>query len=454
MAKQNENGAKILTDKVCKTVHQYNANPISEENMKKLQEIAKDYKIVKNYVYDRFGGIMALSKIYPGYTVQNEMTKSGLRDQLGLPSVYFYLAIFDALGNIKSQWTQTKSEVLKLIGQNDSLSADEKHYLRFLIKVNNAFEAVLNQKPIQLPENLQKIWGELAGQVDTEKLHRYLCRQVRKYHGKQHADKEDGFSLSERAYRYGDHGIYISIKEKRKRIFVPLTDNNQYKRQIYIKLYPEKDSIEIKVPVNVSVKRHNDYINNVGVAMGIYVMLTTHQGHRYGQELGIYQLEYADWMRIQTGIYNRNRHRNPSRKKYYAKKQRLTEQMHSYINHELNRFLKEEKPQTIYIAKLPSSQKVGINRKINNSVSMWQRGYIRKRLIQKCREQSVEIKEVLGKNIGNVCSYCGEQGIKKEGFFFCSACGQNSQEKTNTARNALKRGLEGKIVGSYEQHSG
>ena len=85
---------------------------------------------------------------------------------------------------------------------------------------------------------------------------------------------------------------------------------------------------------------------------------------------------------------------------------------------------------------------------------MWQRGYIRKRLIQKCREQSVEIKEVLGKNIGNVCSYCGEQGIKKEGFFFCSACGQNSQEKTNTARNALKRGLEGKIVGSYEQHSG
>ena len=39
--------------------------------MKKLQEIAGDYRTVKNYVYQRYGGIKSLSKIYPGYTVQN-----------------------------------------------------------------------------------------------------------------------------------------------------------------------------------------------------------------------------------------------------------------------------------------------------------------------------------------------------------------------------------------------
>ena len=49
----------------------------------------------------------------------------------------------------------------------------------------------------------------------------------------------------------------ISIKEKRKRIFVPLTDNHQYKSQLYIKLYPKEHNIELKVPVNVNVRCHS-----------------------------------------------------------------------------------------------------------------------------------------------------------------------------------------------------
>ena len=35
---------------------------------------------------------------------------------------------------------------------------------------------------------------------------------------------------------------------------------------------------------------------------------------------------------------------------------------------------------------------------------------------------------------------------KKDGMFTCPACGESLEEKTNTARNVLKRGLEGKIV--------
>ena len=132
-------------DTLCKTIHQYNKEPVSDGDMKKLLEIAADYGRVKNYVYDRFGGIGSLKKLYPGYTVQNEMTASGLREQLDMPSVYFYLAVFDALKDIKSQWTRTKSRVLKLIGRNENLTPGDKHYLRFLLKVNNAFTAVLDQ---------------------------------------------------------------------------------------------------------------------------------------------------------------------------------------------------------------------------------------------------------------------------------------------------------------------
>lgn len=71
-------------DRICKTIRQYSKNPISDDDMEKLLEIAADYAKVKNYVYMRFGGIGGLSKIYPGYTVQNEMTASGLRGNPGM----------------------------------------------------------------------------------------------------------------------------------------------------------------------------------------------------------------------------------------------------------------------------------------------------------------------------------------------------------------------------------
>ena len=434
------------SDKICKTVRQFNKEPVSREDMEKLQEIAVDYRKVKNYVYDHFGGIGSLSKIYPGYTVQNEMTATNLRKALGLPSVYFYLAVFDALADIKSQWIRTKAKVLQLIGENQNLTPEEKHYLRFVLKVNNAFTAILNQEAMKLPQDIRRKYEEVSAGVSVEHLHRYLCRQVRKYHVKQHTDMAAGFSLTERAYRYNDHGIYISTKQNRKRIFVPLTDNNQYKSQIYLKLYPDKASIEIMVPVYRAIRSYEEYTNEIGISMGMFTMATVSSGNCYGEGFGDYQAKYGEWIRSQTASYNSNREANPGRKKYSAKKKRMEEQLHAYINQELNRLLKSEKPKTIYMIKLPKPQKGGKSHKINNQIAMWQRGYIRSRLIQKCKEQSIELVEVLGKDISRECSQCGKMGSQKDGLFVCGDCGYQADKKLNAAKNALKRGIEGKII--------
>lgn len=431
---------------ICKTVHQYNKEPIPPEDMERLLCIAEDYKTVKNYVYARYGGVGGLPKLYPGYTVQNEMTASGLRDRLQMPSVYFYLAVFDALGDIKSQWTRTKTKILGRVNKNSGLTEQDKHYLRFVLKVPNAWEKVLNKKPMELKKELQTQYDKLAADVDTGRLNRYLCRQARRIHVKLHTDSAEGFSISERAYRYGDHGIYISVKEKRKRIFVPLTDHNQYKRQLYIKLYPQQGSIEIKVPVDVSVRVHLDYEKQVGLAFGMYTMLTTDEGHSYGEEFGRYQSEYAGWLQAQAASYYRSCSSNSGRKKYHAKKRRMEEHLHTYINQELNRFLRIEKPQTVYVQKMPKPQAGGVNKKINRSVTLWQRGYIRRRLNQKCREQSVEIIEVLGRGISRECSVCGHIGKKEGGRFTCPSCGYSGCEKANTARNIKNRGQCGAVL--------
>ena len=291
-----------------------------------------------------------------------------------------------------------------------------------------------------LKPELQKQYELVAVDVDEKKLQNYLRRQVRKHQVKLHADRAEGFSIAERAYRYADHGIYISIKQKRKRLFVPLTDSKQYQSQLYMKLCPEKGGIEIKVPVYVAVRKHEDYTNYVGLAVGMLTMLTTDEGHQYGAQLGSLQTEYADWIRQQTGIYKNNKNDNPGRKKYRNRKRRYEERLHSYINQELNRFFREEKPQAVYIPRLPRAAGGGVSKKINHYAALWQRGYIRDRLEQKCKEQSVEIIEVLGKDISKECSQCGEIGKKQEGMFLCLSCGYKTEEKRNAAQNAKKRG--------------
>ncbi len=425
---------------ICKTVHQYNSLPIPEADMGKLQEIAKDYSAVKNYVYQRYGGIKSLPKIYPGYTVQNEMTASGLRTKLELPSVYFYLAVFDALGDIKNQWTQTKSRTEKCVRENENLTPEDRHYLRFVMKQSQCFESILLEKKITLSENWEKTFAEVRAGVDEARLNQYLRRQVRKHLRKLHTDTADGFAVSEKAYRYDDHGIYFAIKEKRKRVFVPLTDNNRYTKQLYVRIFPEEGNIIIHAPVEIKVRQHEDYQREIGLAVGIRNMFVTDGGNIYGEKYSDYQYALAGYVRENNIRYRRNKGKNPGRKKYMAGREKMEAALHTYINAEINRMMRTEKPGVIYLPKLPQSSKAGVNRRINSSVNMWQKGYVRNRLTQKCREQSVELIEVFGKDISNECSRCGAIGQKANSVFFCKACGTKLPERENAAKNALKRG--------------
>lgn len=408
--------------------------------MQKLQAIAEDYRTVKNYVYARFGGVASLPKLYPGYTIQNEMAKSGLRETLGMPSVYFYLAVFEALGDLKNQWIQVKAQVSKAVGKNENFTPEDAHYLRYVLKIRNCFAAILNYAPMELEKGYEEKYKELASIVDTHRLDNYLRRQVRNHLKKLHADRAEGFSIVERAYRYGDHGIYLSTKESRKRMFVPLTDNNQYSRQLYIKLHQETNDLEILVPIDVKVKRHEDYKNQVGVSLGIFTMLTTDGGRTYGERLGEYVTWQSKWIEKETRSYQKNRQDNPGRKRYMEQKRRVDEGQHAYINMELNRFLREEMPKVLYLPKLPGKNRGGRIKEYNRVANMWQRGYIRQRLLQKCREESVEVVEIFGKDISRECSQCEAMGTTKEGIFVCPECGLRMDRKVNAACNAKKWG--------------
>lgn len=285
---------------ITKTVTQYSGRPLSEEELAPLCEIARDYRTVKNLVFERYGGIRSLPKLYPGYTIQNEMTASGLRQEMEMPSVYFYLALFDALGRIKSEWTRLKKRILKNISRNETLGGEDRHYLRFALKTDALYAAILNGKEVALPEEYANVYEQLRVQVDEKRMKQYLRRQTRNYHRKLHSTAADGFAISKRAYRYADHGIYITTKKKRDRVFIPLTDNNHYESQLYIKLFLEERRLEVKVPIQRKIRSHEDYRSEIGIALGMETMLTTDQGHEYGVAFGEYQQTYAQWIRQQS----------------------------------------------------------------------------------------------------------------------------------------------------------
>ena len=426
---------------ITKTVRQYNAMPVSPETMKKFMAIAADYRTVKNYVYERYGGIRSLDKLYPGYTVQNELTKCGLRKSLGLPAAYFYLAMFEALVDIRNQWDKEKAAVGKLVHRNENFSDADKHYLRFILSVDSAFRAVLNYKTVELKSKIDKHYRELANSVDAHRLDNYLRRKIRQIHITLNTNIADRFSVTSDGYRYDNHGIFISTKENRQRVFVPLTDNNGYSRQLEIKLVPKSNAVVIQVPIEVKVKQHTDYVNHVGLAMGMKVMLTTDNGHTYGEKIFYYHKDYTDWLRTEHIKYQKNVVANPGRKKYEAAKRRRESNLHSYINREINRLLAEEKPCAIYIMKFPQGNKRYGERTVSYSIDKWHRGYIRKQLMLKCRENAIEFVEVSGKGIADECSQCGATGKQVDGVFSC-VCGHSVPEKQNVAQNAKIRGID------------
>lgn len=96
-------------------------------------------------------------------------------------------------------------------------------------------------------QNLSAEWEkpcrEDCKDVETERLNRYLCRAVRRYLNKElHTDAACRFSALKRTYRYGDHGIYV--------------------------------------PVEASVKKKEDYINETGLATGLFMIFITDSGRK------------------------------------------------------------------------------------------------------------------------------------------------------------------------------
>ena len=390
-----------------KTICQY-SEPLPKDTMEFLKGIAIDYCKVKNYTYKRFSGIKSLNRLTPVYSILNEMRYCGLREQLNLPVVYYELAIADAVTDIKARWGTVKNKVGELITANENLSNDDRIYLRTVLKMNSVYTAILNHQEYEIPKNAVNL------NIDVKHI---VCRVPR------------------------------------KRICLPLRDNRIFHRQIQIHI--RENYAVLTVPVETKVRKHNDYINMICVYIGYKDLFTLSSGKIYGEGLGeildpeterlmkknserqkiqlIYQQLMENGNLLKADQVHLN---NLGKYKYDKQKERERSKTITFINSEINRMLKEEKPQKVIITKPVTKNKTMQYSKMENrKLTRNFRSYIRERLAYKCQLNSIELIEINSKGTGKICSSCGVEG-KREGMeFICENCGMRISIPLNSAKN-------------------
>jgi len=445
----------INDKKICKALHQYSKGKISREDMDTLMDIGHGCMVTKNYVYQRYGGIKSLGMIYSGYAIEAEVKASGFRETIGLPSVYFYASMNRALGDIKIMWAQVKNGINDAASENERFSPEDRHYIRFVMKVNECLASVLNEKPVSLSEEMQAGYEKVIEELNDESgqrvrnLNRYICRQVRKRLYRQHTDNATYFTIKKQGYRYGESngqsGIFLATKVNRQRMFIPLTDTNTYNRMLDIKLNPSDRKIEVVIPLFVKTRQHVDYTNEIGISLGLWNMITTSTGNVYGSEFGKMQQEIAQYILEEN--YQNDRKNISSTKKYRTQKAKMDAALRNYVNMEINRMLEQEKPKVIYMVKLPRNAGMSVKGTGNTYfLKLWKKGVLTERINWKCQGNGVKIIEVMGKGISTECSACGQKGYIKGENFHCPACGFEVNKKINGAQSALNRGKTGKQI--------
>ncbi len=438
---------------ITKTVWQH-TEILPRETMEFLNGIAADYARVKRNVYERYSGPGSLDRLSSVYDIMTEMRRCGLREQLKLPSVYYELAVRDAVTDIKGVWGILKNKIRTMITANENLSGDDRMYLRTVLKLDSVYAAILKGETYPMPEKA----AGLNMDVDhVNKLNNLLRRLTRRYQMKPSPGNADSFCVSPAGYSYKDHSLYLVSRVPRRRVRLPLKDEKTSIRQI--RIFIKNNCAVIAIPIEVKEKKHKDYQNTLYIHLGYEHMCTLSSGMIYGEETG--KLLAAKSRRLMEK--NRQRRKaqtryqeslalgdekkadeikanNLGRQKYDRQKKREQAMIESYINGEINRMLETEKPGKIIITKPITIDKRKLKYKVSNrKVTEGPQGYVRKRLAQKCRENGIELVEINSKGTGTVCCVCGAEGKRLEEGFVCGSCGFQSTIAFNGARNIEKK---------------
>ena len=446
-----------IMDTLIKTVKQYSYE-LDEVNLKELKFIANQYKNVKNYVYSRFSGINSIPLLGRERQIRDEWVKTKFAEQWKLPARYWKLALSEAMGNIKSQWSNIKRRIKEQLKVNDNLSDEDRHYINYILKFDNYYYKVLTNQIFDIP----KIFEDKV--LNYKYLNNLIKRYTRKYKGHIPYCKIGAtFSIDTGLYSYKNGDINITCVKKGKRLPIRLTDSNIRNSTLTVKIRENK--VEIHCALKVKPKKNDNQENVIGIDKGYKYLFAVSSGKFYGENLNSYlskETERLNKVNSQRNrfwaLYNQYcdqgnikkantiKEYNLGRVKYNHNKAKHDQAVKSYINYSLNQLIKEEKPTEIVMEQLDF---VNWNDKypksIKRKLSRWIKGYIRERLEYKCDLNCIEYSYINPAYTSKVCNVCGEFGVRNDDVFTCTKC-EKIHSDTNASKNILKRKYDKEIT--------
>ena len=445
---------------ITKTVKQYSYK-IDDYDVEELLKIGREYKNVKNYVYSRYSGIKSLLIIEKPRKIRDEWVSTKFYEQWKLPARYWKLALQDAIGNIKSGWSNTKNEIRTAAYNNEHLSTDDRYYINYILSANKLYYNVLNNISLDIPKKFE------GKNLNIKYLNNLIKRYTRRYKGKvPYTNKINSFSIDTGLYRYSKNNanenyIYITSMETRKRIPIKLRDSNKYNKILKIKIID--NVVRINIPLEVESKENTNE-NIIGIDKGYRYLLATSNGNLYGEKLNYYLSKETE--RLSDKNKNRNRFfalrrkyleegntkkaenilkNNLGKKKYRNNKNKHNETVKSYINKNINEFIKSEKPKEVVMENLDFvSWDDRYPKSVKRKLSRWIKGYIRDRLEYKFKLSSIEFTYINPAYTSQICSKCGRFGIRNVDLFTCDNCGEIHAD-INASKNILERKYDKEI---------
>jgi len=439
------------------TVKQYCLDT-DEESYNEVTLIAYRHSKVRNYVYGRYGSIKGLSYLKNHRKkIRNEWVKSGFARAWGLPDRHWKNALDSAVGIIKSQWSNCKNKIKKAVYGNSNLEKDERFYIYYILKADSLLNSLLTCKDFKKPKKIKDL------KIRETYVHNLIKRYVRKHKGRNPVSrKARSFEIDSSMYRYeqeeGQNVLSIQGLKRGKRIKLKVTDDRRFKGNLRI-VIKSKERIEIHNCVKAKINKISEEEKTIGIDKGYTVLIATSEGTFYGEKLNSFLSEETE--RLNEINRKRNKLRslvkknlekghikkakriikyNLGNRKYWRKKETSRARLESYINNEVEKFIKKEKPSDVVLENLNFiNWREKLPKKIKRQLSRWVKGYINERLEYKFSLNDIKTAVVNPAYTSQICSFCGHFGVRRGDRFYCPHCDRVVHADYNAGKNVLAR---------------
>jgi len=448
-----------------KNIRQYLEVSTSDKNQ--IYTIFNNYVNAKNYIYSRYSGIKSINIINNHKKeIRDIWTQSDFIDIWGINRRFIRNAIDDAVANIKSNWSNLKIKLRKIINKNKNLSKTDKHYINYILKSDKLLYNVLNK----IEFKIEKFEG-----LNVKKLNKYINRIVRKYKPNISNSKKLTMIIDSEMYSYKDNTFMLMGLVKNKRILLKPNNNKIFDSSLRLTYNQNNNTITVNKAEKNKVKYLTQNTEIIGIDKNYINVIDTSKETSYGIGLNDKQKHYTNVIKNINSKRNYYRRKlkenhgdkkkidninknNLGVKKYNKVKNKFKEEIKKVINKAINDFIEIDKPKIIVVEDLTfvyskhsnrvKKQSGYINRgkKVNLYLSGWLKGYIQERLEYKGKIHNIEIKEINAAYTSQICNHTGNLGYRKGELFYCQKGDKGVHSGHNAAKNILDRYYDKEIL--------